>query len=96
MAKVPISSLRATATALLNHLEETVGSEVEISEDYYWDVAVEQRYDKVDDPTKFTVGQLSSDIEEVLRLADGTKEPLNYGLVWLAQVLRRIGESKPG
>ena len=96
MASVSVSKLKAAASALLEHLEKTAGEEINIEEDFYWDIAMQKRYDQYEEPKEFTVGQLSSDLDEVMALAEGTKEPVNYGLVWLSQVLRRVGESQPG
>ena len=66
---------------------------VEIAEDFYWDVTAADRYDRYQEPTKHTVGQLSDDVLEVTRMINGDAPIVSYGLVWLAAVLRRVGET---
>ena len=89
---ISVDKLRKTANALLSHLEQSGITSVTISEDYYWDVPTDQRYDRYDEPREHTIGQLSDDLQELEQMIDGHRPMVGYGLVWLAAILRRIGE----
>jgi len=90
--EISIDKLRTTAYALLSHLEQSGITSVTISENYSWDVLADQRYDRYDEPREHTIGQLSDDLQELERMIDGHRPMVRYGLVWLAAILRRIGE----
>lgn len=94
--KVTIEELCRAATAVFSYLESTNQLEFDIEEDFYWDIPVEHRYDRYDEPATYSVGQLSEDWEHVRGIADGTEEPTGYALVWLAMILRRVGEVSVG
>ena len=65
---------------------------VTIPDDYYWDVPMALRYDPYQEPHEHTIGQLSADLQELDRMMSGDRPMIGYGLVWLAAVLRRVGE----
>ena len=90
--RVTTKELRAAALALLDHLDNTGQTEFEIEEDYYWSVPQETVYAPYESPKELTLGQLSHDWEEVQKLAQGKRAPLGYVLIWLAAVMRRVGE----
>ena len=94
--RIRTSELRRAAETLLGHLEQTGHSDIDIREDFYWDVPQDQRYDSYEEPKELSVGQLSFDHEEIMKILSGESEPVNYGLVWLAAILRRAGEICPG
>jgi len=93
MTRLTTEQLKRAADLLLSHLESSGVTEVEIAEDFYWDVPAAKRYDQYDEPKEHTVGQLSDDMMEVKRMVDGDAPPVGYGLVWLAAILRRVGEA---
>ncbi len=93
--KISIDDVRKVVGLLLSHLEETEGDLVNVEQDFYWHVPTDGRYDSYSPPS-LSVGQLSDDIEQLRGLLDGSKEPLGSDLMWLAQVLRAIGESSKG
>lgn len=90
--EVNIDRLRAVANALLSHLEDHGAKSVTLSEDYYWNVPAAVRYDRYEEPKELTVGQLSDDMAELTRMINGERPIVGYGLVWLAAILRRLGE----
>lgn len=94
--RITTGELRRAAELLLTHLEQQGQSAVEIEQDYYWSIAPEQRYDAYNQPGELSMGQLSDDWAEVRAIAQGQKEPLGYGLVWLSSVLRAVGEKTVG
>ncbi|NVJ23906.1 MULTISPECIES: hypothetical protein [Myxococcus] len=89
--KIKVSELRHVTNLLLDHLERSGHLEVEFTEDFYWSIPEDRLYAVYDEPTGFTVGQLSDDWEELRQIGSGQKPPVGYGLVWLSSLLRRIG-----
>ncbi len=94
--KVSTEELRRAALELLRHIEESGQTEFEIAEDFYWEVPADKRYAPYEEPGELTVGQLSDDWSEVAQMIRGSRELVGYGLVWLAAVLRRVGEKAVG
>jgi hypothetical protein len=94
--RVKTEELRHAALALLQHLDEGGQREFEIDEDFYWEVPTDQRYAPYEKPKELSMGQLSDDWSEVMQMSSGDREVLGYGLVWLAAVLRRVGEKAIG
>ena len=95
---VGTEDLRKAASLILNHLDETGQSTVEIKDDYYWAIPPEELYNpySAPAPTNFTLGQLSDDWNEIISIIDGQREPVGYSLVWLAAILKRVGELAVG
>ncbi|MEN8041094.1 MAG: hypothetical protein ABFR95_06280 [Actinomycetota bacterium] len=90
---VSIEELRAWASLLLDHLDSVAeGNSVDVPYDYYWVVDESQRSVPHVDPTTFTLGQLSFDIDS-LRTMREDGSTVSYGLVWLGEILRSIGAS---
>lgn len=93
---VSVAELRQIATQLFHHLEHRGYDELTLKNDYYWEIDREQRYDPNRDPSEFTLGQVSHDVERLRRIGSGEDEPVAYALVWLAAVLREAGEQVLG
>jgi hypothetical protein len=90
--KISTDELRDAVMVLLRHLDESGQREFEISEDFYWDVSADKRYSVYEEPKELTMGQLFDDWSEVTQMTHGNRETVAYGLVWLASVMRRVGE----
>jgi hypothetical protein len=90
--QITTAALRAIAEKLLSHVESTGYSAIDIQDDYYWDVRADQRYDPYRKPGELVLGQLCDNWTELQRLLNDEKPLLNYDLVWLAAILRRVGE----
>ncbi len=94
--KISTDELRQLALMILAHVDDTNSSQpIEIEDDFYWDVPSEARYDAYVEPKTHTVGQLSDDWHELQRMLQAERPPVGYALVWLAAILRRIGERTP-
>ena len=89
---VSTTELREALDAILRNLEEHGISEIELQDDYYWDVPQDERYGIREQPAQLDVGQLTDDVNELKRIVRGDSPPYGLGLIWLASVLRRIGE----
>jgi hypothetical protein len=89
---VKLSELRAAIDKIFVHLEETERTIVPIPHDYYWWIPKETVYNPYSQPSEMDLGQLSDDLAELNRIANGEAEPHSYALVWVASLLRAIGE----
>lgn len=94
--KISTIDLRRATIALLQHLDETEQREFDFDEDFCWDVPADKRYLPYDKPGDLTMGQLSDDWSEVTQILEDRRQPVAYALVWLAAILRRVGEKAIG
>ena len=91
-----VPELRRIVNALLDHLETSTGrAGVDLSHDYYWFLERSDRRDVYREPPEGTVGQISENLAN-LRSSVDSGDVLGYGLVWLAEILRTVGEDSPG
>lgn len=90
--QIEVQQLRAVTEKLLSHLEDRKVEFVEIPTDYYWNIPCEQLHDPYQQPTELDMGQLTDDWKELQKLLTTEGQPLTYHLVWLAAILRAIGE----
>jgi hypothetical protein len=92
MAAITVHELRAITTILLDHLEANGDVEIELKRDYYWNIPNEQIYHLLSEPTNLTVGQLYDDWHNLQELLKPDGDPIAYHLVWLAAILRYVGQ----
>ena len=85
--KVNIDEIQKITSLLLSKLKESKGSEIEISNDYYWDISQDELYSPYEEPKNITLGQLSDDLEEVQRLAK-SDDAIMYDLKRLSNILK--------
>ena len=90
--RIDTKTLRKALERALDHLDEMGHSSLDLRHDYYWNVPTTQRYDPYENPVELDLGQLSFDLEHIEALASGRRDPVAYDLVWLASLLRAIGE----
>lgn len=93
--KVQVDVLRAALNKLLDHAKEAQGESIDVDADLYWFVPKEVLGEPAAEPAGLTLGSLEDDWSEVAAIANGTKEPFGYGLVWASAVLRAIGDRTP-
>lgn len=91
--RVEIDQLRTVMNMLLDQLQESHGSSVDLDVDYYWWIDKDDLYDSYDRPTKLTIGQLSEDWEFLNGILAGRTDPLPFAFVWVGTILRAIGET---
>lgn len=90
---VSVDSLRRAASTLLGHLEDVSGPTVSIRYDYFWSTPPEHRLDLTSPPAEFTIGQLTDCQENLKRISEDESRATSYALVWLADLLRAVGET---
>jgi hypothetical protein len=93
---IEISKLREVISVLLDHLEEVHGGVVDLDADFFWNIPKESLYDPYQQPTELTLGQLTESWRNIESIRSDSDDVINYGLVWLADVLRAIGYQVPG
>ena len=89
---ITIKQLRELTEKLYSHLEETGHKEIELTEDYYWNIEKTELYNPIEDPKQIDLGQLSFDWEILQGVLDKRKEPIIWDLVPLSAILRFIGK----
>jgi hypothetical protein len=91
---IDIATLRSLTELLLRAVEESGIDHVEVSDDFYWEVSSGKRYNPYEQPTELTLGQLTDDWQELLKLITNQKgrEPISHDLVLLSTLIRYIGE----
>ncbi|KKL16532.1 hypothetical protein LCGC14_2494630 [marine sediment metagenome] len=90
--KVTTREIMDIVSVLCQHLDNCGCSEVEIEETSYWSIPKEYEYDAYSDPREHTLGDLQDDWDQLQRMAMNPDDAVGYGLVWLASVLRAVGQ----
>lgn len=96
VVRVPVDQLRRVFELLVAHAEKSGGTELSVSKDYFWSIPVPGRYDVHTEPLEFTIGQVSESWDNLKTTMDDESKVLGYGLVWLADVLRAMGDEAVG
>lgn len=89
--KIRVAELRRASAVLFDYLEQTGCDEIELDQDHYWSIPIEELYSMYSAPVNLTVGQLSEDLENVRAVVEGRRAYVNYALVWLSTILRFVG-----
>ncbi|WP_067473675.1 hypothetical protein [Nocardia amamiensis] len=90
---VSLDELRRVFGVLLNHVEAVTADEaVVLGKDYFWSVPLAEQYDVYNEPADLTIGQLSESWQHLQDLLADPDRALRYHLVWLADVLRAMGQ----
>ncbi|MFC7725477.1 hypothetical protein ACFQW6_10180 [Nocardioides sp. GCM10028917] len=88
---VAIADLRSALIRALDATEARLGPEVSLAVDYYWHLPVDDAFDLTIEPSTFTVGQVSDDLDEVVHdEPDGIPEAAWHDLSHLIGVLRAV------
>jgi hypothetical protein len=90
--QIRVAELREICEKLLRFMEDQELDILELPVDYYWNIPKKQVYDPYIRPTEIDLGQLADDWNELRKMAKSDEEPLMYHLVWLAAILRSIGD----
>ena len=90
---VRIADLQAAVELVLGYVADVHGTEIHLERDYFWSIPPEQLYNVYSEPDSFTIGQLSECNTHITGIArDGG--PINaFALVWVAEVLRGVGQA---
>ena len=96
--RITMSEVRKMFEVIAAHVESRGEDKFELERDLYWSIPTSERFEvqQVPEENELTIGQLSHDIERLKAILDGENEPIGYAFVWLASLLRTIGESTRG
>lgn len=87
--KVNLEEIEKVVSCLLSKLRESKGNEIELNNDYYWDISAEELYNPYEEPKNITLGQLSDDLEEIQRL-NKADDAIVYDFKRLASILKAL------
>jgi hypothetical protein len=90
--RISIEKLRQVFDLLMSHVVRVSGSEIELSKDAFWSIPAGAVYDVYAEPQELTIGMISESWSHLEAMADSEINVVGYGLVWLAEVLRVIGD----
>ncbi len=88
--KVNIDEIQKITSLLFSKLREQNGDEVELENDFYWDISSDELYKPYDDPKDISLGQLSDDLKEVQRLSQSSDEAIPYDLKRIAEIIKAL------
>ena len=95
MLTINLSEIEQALSTLFEALRRREGDTIELGPvDYYWAIGPEELYAPYQEPTHLTLGQLSDDLEEISRVAQGEAPPVGLDLVKLSAILAAIGHMK--
>lgn len=92
--KVNIDEIQKITSLLLLKLKEIKGNDIEIRNDYYWDISDEELYRLYESPKNITLGQLSDDLEELQRL-NRSDDAIIYDLRRLSGIFKVLSIENP-
>ncbi len=93
---VSVDELRRAFEVLMRRVETAAGGgDVPLEAEYFWAVPQGEMYDVTVEPGELTIGQLSESWRHVQDVLADEDRAVGYHLVWLADVLRAIGQERP-
>ncbi|MET9060096.1 hypothetical protein ABZX99_20015 [Streptomyces antibioticus] len=90
--QIPLDRLRHVFELALQHIEASADGTVALERDYFWSVPGDELYDVSNEPRTITIGQLSESWQHLEDLLADPDRVVGHHLVWLADVLRAIGQ----
>ena len=84
-------------TLLSKKVNENFGDEIFLStQDYYWQIGLDDMYDVEQEPKELMIGQISDDWSELKRLLVNADDAISYDLVRLGELLKLLKYSSLG
>jgi hypothetical protein len=93
--KINIDELQLILSQLLSRLKESKGADIELNNDFYWDIPSEELYNPYQEPKELTLGQLSDDWQEIKRLTDNQLDSIPYDLKRVSNILKALSIENP-
>jgi hypothetical protein len=90
--QISLEKLRQVFDLLMRHVVQVSGSEIELRKDAFWSIPAGAVYDVYAEPQELTIGMISESWSHLEAMVDSEINVVGYGLVWLAEVLRAIGD----
>lgn len=92
--KININDLEKIILLLLHKLKESKGNEIELNNDFFWDIPSDELYNPYEDPKNITLGQLTDEVNEIMRLMKAD-EAIAYDLKRVASILTALSIENP-
>ena len=93
--KVNIDEIQKITSFLLSRLREEKGNEIEIENDFYWDISSDELYNPYDTPENISLGQLSDQLKEIKRLSVSPDNAVSYDLKRIAVIIKALSIENP-
>ena len=90
--RVKLETLEKVVHVIFEHMRDLEVEEVELDNDYYWNIPFEKKYDRYDSPTDLDLGQLSEDWQDIINVVENRKSCSGWDLRAVSSILRYIGE----
>lgn len=95
--KIKTADLLSIIDILKSNIESNFEGSINIEkEDFYWEISEEELYDPTSSPEDMTLGQLTDDWSELLRLKEAESIPISYDLRRLAVILQAVRKNSSG
>jgi len=91
-----LEELEQITQLLFKHLRDKGKLQFELTEDYYWHISKDERYNPEVTPKALDLGQLTDDLSQLRRAASGQSELVTFDLTELASILTFVGEEIVG
>lgn len=91
--QIPLDQLRHAFELALRHVEASAGDTVTLEHDHFWSVPGDELYDVPNEPSTITIGRLSESWQHLEGLLADEDRAVGHHLVWLADVIRAIGQN---
>jgi hypothetical protein len=90
--RIPIDQLQLVCRRLLDGLSSTEGDTVQVEHDYFWSIVRDERTEVAIRPETLTIGQISESWSNLREMLEDPSREITFGLVWLADIFRTIGD----
>ncbi len=93
---IKVDELAHITLLLLSKFKESMGNEIEIQNDYFWEIDDKELYNPLENPKDVTLGQLSYDIERIKSILQKENDDvIPYHLHLLSNILKAISIENP-
>jgi len=94
--KVNVDEIRTILNLLLDKLKESKGNIIVLNNDYYWNIWDNELYNPNKKPEGLTLGQLSSDLDDLNMLYQSQAEDATiYDLKKMSEILKALSHENP-
>lgn len=90
--QIPAERIKNVLELLLRHVTERSGEVIAVQVEEFWSVPSDEVYDIYNTPQQLVIGTISESWHRLEEMLNDDSKVLGYGLVWLSQVLRAIGD----
>lgn len=90
--KIQAVELERVIKKIFNQLKDLNISEINVDEDFYWNIDKEERYNPYQKPARLDLGQVEGDWNELKKINEGDLDVLGGSFVCASNLLRLVGE----